>query len=200
MMPQCLVRQGAREESRPPSDVFLRHLPCRLRVGPAGVPVIQDRGVFRPSRHLEILHCRLPDRTLIPAALLVTIYYFYIRKGFLKKRAKTKEGPMGFSDELAGIWSMITASKRTTLMGIIIGIVAGLHIFVMKGMQIRFGISNFGEILNRMDTADSLDREIGTRGTVFDPGYFYVTTQEAQLGAWILEKFGRNMTTTSSSA
>ena len=56
---------------------------------------------------------------LIPAALLlVTIYYFYIRKGFLKKRAKAKGGAtMGFSDELAGIWTMITASKRTTIMG-----------------------------------------------------------------------------------
>jgi len=127
---------------------------------------------------------------LIPAALLlVTIYYFYIRKGFLKKRAKTKEGSMGISDELAGIWAMITASKRTTLMGIIIGIVAGLHIFVMKGMQIKYGISNFGELLVKM--GHSADTSI--KGTVFDPGYWYITSQEGQLGGWILEKFGWNM-------
>jgi len=127
---------------------------------------------------------------LIPAALLlVLIYYVYIRKGFLKKRAKAKGGTMDFSDELAGLWSMITASKRTTIMGIIIGIVAGLHIFVMKGMQIRFGISNFGELLNRM--GHSADTSIA--GTVFDPGYWYITSQEGQLGGWILEKFGWNM-------
>jgi uncharacterized membrane protein YedE/YeeE len=127
---------------------------------------------------------------LIPAALLlVTIYYVYIRKGFLKKRAKATGGTMGFRDELAGIWSMITASKRTTLMGIIIGIVAGLHIFVMKGMQIRFGISNFGELLTKMGHA----ADTSVKGTVFDPGYWYITSQEGQLGGWILEKFGWNM-------
>ena len=127
---------------------------------------------------------------LIPAALLlVTIYYFYTRKGFLKKRAKATGGAMGFKDELAGMWSMITASKRTTMMGIIIGIVAGLHIFVMKGMQIRYGISNFGELLVKM--GHSADTSI--KGTVFDPGYWYITSQEGQLGGWILEKFGWNM-------
>jgi uncharacterized membrane protein YedE/YeeE len=127
---------------------------------------------------------------LIPAAiLLVAIYIFYIRKGFLKKRAKAKGGATEFGDELSGIWNMITASKRTTLMGVIIGITAGLHIFVMKGMQIRFGVSNFGQLLTRMGhTAD-----VSTRGTVFDPGYWYITSQEGQLGAWILEKFGWNM-------
>ena len=127
---------------------------------------------------------------LIPAALLlITIYYVYIRKGFLKKRAKATGGTMGFRDELAGIWSMITASKRTTIMGVIIGIVAGLHIFVMKGMQIRFGIGNFGELLTRM--GHSADTSIA--GTVFDPGYWYITSQEGQLGGWILEKFGWDM-------
>ena len=127
---------------------------------------------------------------LIPAVLLlVTIYYFYTRKGFLKKRAKATGGTMGFKDDLAGMWSMITASKRTTMMGIIIGIVAGLHIFVMKGMQIRYGISNFGELLVKM--GHSADTSI--KGTVFDPGYWYITSQEGQLGGWILEKFGWNM-------
>jgi len=128
---------------------------------------------------------------LIPAVLLlITIYYFYTRKGFLKKRAKATGGAAtGFRDEFAGIWSMIMASKRTTLMGFIIGIVAGLHIFVMKGMQIKFGISNFGELLTRM--GHSADTSI--KGTVFDPGYWYITSQEGQFGGWILEKFGWNM-------
>ena len=72
----------------------------------------------------------------------------------MKKRAKAKggAGTMGFSDELAGIWNMITASKRTTIMGVIIGIVAGLHIFVMKGLQIKFGVANFGELLTKDGT------------------------------------------------
>ncbi len=128
---------------------------------------------------------------LIPAAvLLVTIYYFYSRKGFLKKRAKEKGGSTtGFGAELAGMWSMITASKRTTIMGVIIGIVAGLHIFVMKGMQIKFGVSNFGELLTKMGHA----ADTSIKGTVFDPGYWYITSQEGQLGAWILEKFGGHM-------
>lgn len=127
---------------------------------------------------------------IIPALLLlVVIYYFYTRKGFLKKQAKTKGGATGLKDEAAGLWSMITASQRTTIMGVLIGITAGLHIFVMKGMQIKFGVSNFGELLTRMGhTAD-----VSIRGTVFDPGYWYITSQEAQFGAWILEKFGWNM-------
>lgn len=128
--------------------------------------------------------------TLIPAAVVIcVIYYFYSRKGFMKKRAKQKGGQTGFSDELAGIWNMITASKRTTLMGVIIGMVAGLHIFVMKGMQNRFEISNFGELLTRMGHQS----DVSIRGTVFDPGYWYITSQEGQLGGWILEKFGWNM-------
>jgi hypothetical protein len=127
---------------------------------------------------------------LIPAViLLVVIYYFYMRKGFLKKRAKVTSAKPGFRDELAGIWNMIIASKRTTIMGVLIGITAGLHIFVMKGMQIKYGVTNFGQLLTRMGhTAD-----VSATGTVFDPGYWYITTQESQLGAWVLEKLGWNM-------
>jgi len=128
---------------------------------------------------------------LIPAAvLLIVIYVAYIRKGFMKKRAKAKGGAtMGFGDELAGLWNMITASKRTTLMGVLIGIVAGLHIFVMKGMQIKFGVTNFGELLVRMGHK----ADVSIKGTVFDPGYWYITSQEGQLGGWILDKLGWDM-------
>jgi len=127
---------------------------------------------------------------LIPAGiLLAVIYYFYMRKGYLKKRAKEKSTGPGFRDELAGIWNMITASKRTTIMGILIGITAGLHIYVMKGMQLRFGVTNFGTLLSRMNHS----ADVSSAGTVFDPGYWYITTQEAQLGAWIMEKLGWNM-------
>ncbi len=135
--------------------------------------------------------------SIIPATiLLVVIYYFFMRKGFIKKRAKQKGGQTGLGDHFAGVWNMITASKRTTIMGVIIGIVAGLHILVMKGLQLKFGVSNFGQILTRMDKAGDITLkagEVSTKGTVFDPGYWYITSQEGQLGGWILEKFGWNM-------
>lgn len=126
---------------------------------------------------------------IIPAILvMVIIYVFYMRKGHIKRVAKEK-GSTGLGDDIGGIWRMITASKRTSLMGVLIGITAGVHIFAMKGMQIRFGVKNFGEILTRMGhTAD-----VSVKGTVFDPGYWYITSQEAQFGAWVLEKFGWNM-------
>ncbi len=127
---------------------------------------------------------------IIPALILiVVIYAFYIRKGFLKKLAKKTGKPATFADEFSGIWSMLTASKRTTIMGVIIGITAGLHIFVMKGMQIKFGVSNFGQLLTKMGHA----ADTSIRGTVFDPGYWYITSQEGQFGAWVLSKLGWNM-------
>jgi uncharacterized membrane protein YedE/YeeE len=128
---------------------------------------------------------------ILPALLiLVVIYRFYPRKGYITKLRKEK-GSTGLGDELAGIWKMITASKRTSIMGVLVGITAGLHILTMKGMQLKFNVksSNFGELLNRMGhTADTTPK-----GTVFDPGYWYITSQEGQVGAWILEKFGWNM-------
>jgi len=84
---------------------------------------------------------------------------------------------------------MITASQKTSIMGILIGITAGLHILAMKGIQNKFGVSNFGTLLTRM----GYDKDVSITGTVFDPGYWYITSQEGQLGAWILEKFGWNM-------
>lgn len=127
---------------------------------------------------------------ILPSSiLLVVIYYFYNRKVFLKKRAKQQGGKPGFGDEISGVWNMITASKRTTIMGILIGITAGLHILVMKGMQLKFEVKNFGEILKRM----GYEKDVSLLGEVFDPGYWYITSQEGQLGGWLLEKLGWNM-------
>jgi hypothetical protein len=133
--------------------------------------------------------------SIIPAIVIMCIiYYFYPRKVFLKRKKKAlkkagKEQVTTLGDEFAGIWAMITASKRTSLMGILVGITAGLHILTMSNMQTKFGIKNFGELLIRMGhTAD-----VSMKGTVFDPGYWYITSQEGQVGAWILEKFGWNM-------
>ena len=130
--------------------------------------------------------------TIIPAiVVMITIYYFYMRKGHIKKVKKglKKEGKdqkTGFGDDMRGMWNMLTASQRTTYMGILIGITAGIHILVMKGMQNKFGISNFGELLARMGHTGDLS----TMGKVFDPGYWYITTQEAQFAGWIMEKIG----------
>ena len=133
--------------------------------------------------------------SILPAIVIMCIiYYFYPRKVFMKKKKKAlkkagKEPVTTFGDEFAGIWSMIIASKRTSLMGILVGITAGLHILTMAGMQKKFGVTNFGTLLTRMGhTAD-----VSLKGTVFDPGYWYITSQEGQVGAWILEKFGWNM-------
>lgn len=133
--------------------------------------------------------------SILPALLILCIiYYFYSRKVFIKRRKKAlkKEGlpeSTGFKDEISGMWAMITASSRTSLMGILVGITAGLHILTMAGMQKKFGVTNFGTLLQRMGHYN----DVSLKGTVFDPGYWYITSQEGQLGAWILEKFGWNM-------
>lgn len=126
--------------------------------------------------------------TILPTiVVLVLIYYFYMRKGFIKKRKKKlKKEKTGLGDDLAGIWSMITASQRTTIMGVLIGITAGIHIFAMSGMQQKFGVNNFGQLLTKMGHST----DVSTTGRVFDPGYWYITTQEAQFAGWVLDKIG----------
>jgi hypothetical protein len=47
-------------------------------------------------------------------------------------------------------------------------------------------VQNFGELMQRMGITFGLS----VRGTVFDPGYWYVTTQEAQWVGWALQKLG----------
>ncbi len=130
---------------------------------------------------------------VIPSLLLILfVYIFWFRKGFIKKRVKKKKAKgesKTFGDELAGIWSMITASQRTAIAGVIVGMVSALHIYTLKGMQLKFGVSNFGYLLKKMGHV----ADVSIRGTVFDPGYWYITSQEAQVGAWVLEKFGWNM-------
>lgn len=133
--------------------------------------------------------------SIIPACLIIClIYYIYPRKIFMKRRKKAlkkegKEPVTGFGDELKGIWAMITASSRTSWMGILVGITAGLHILAIAGMQKKFGVTNFGELLIRMGHRE----DTSLNGTVFDPGYWYITSQEGQMGAWFLEKFGWDM-------
>jgi uncharacterized membrane protein YedE/YeeE len=125
---------------------------------------------------------------VLPAILLLAVvYYFWSRTGFLKKRAKQKGGAgLTFKDDLAGYWTMIMASKRTAIAGLVLGIACGLHMFVIQGLRVKFGVKNAGTLLERM----GFDFGISINGTVFDPGYWYVTTQEAQWVGWVLQKLG----------
>lgn len=123
---------------------------------------------------------------VLPAMLLlVIVYFFWARTGYRKKVIKNK-GFMSFRDELTGFWVMIMASKRTAIAGLVLGIACGMHMFVMRGLRIKFGINNAGEILQKI----GWDYGVSVRGTVFDPGYWYVTTQEAQWVGWALQKLG----------
>jgi len=124
---------------------------------------------------------------ILPAlALLAVIYVFYFRKGWLRKHKDLAPGP---ARELAGWWSMVTASKRTAIAGLVLGVAAGLQMWVMQALQQKFGIANAGELLTAMGITEGLSLQ----ETVFDPGYFYVTTQEAQGAAWVLAKLGMNL-------
>lgn len=148
--------------------------------------------------HPQTMHYFIGNALLnaiLPACILIcVIYYFYPRKPYMKKLKKQlkKEGKdraTTFGDEINGLWAMITASSRTSLMGILVGITAGLHILAIAGMQKKFGVTNFGTLLTRMGHPE----DVSLKGTVFDPGYWYITSQEGQMGAWFLEKFGWDM-------
>ncbi len=124
---------------------------------------------------------------VLPAiALLAVVYIFWSRKGFINKRKKLGQTGMTFKDELRGYWTMIMASKRTAIAGLILGIACGLHMLVIQGLRIKFGIRNAGELLERM----GFEFGLSVNGTVFDPGYWYVTTQEAQWVGWVFNKMG----------
>jgi uncharacterized membrane protein YedE/YeeE len=125
---------------------------------------------------------------VVPAFLmLAVVYVFWSRKGFLKKWKREGKRP-GLAADVAGFWAMVSSSKRTAIAGLILGVAAGLHMFVMKGLQLKFGIDNAARILQ----ATGNDFGISVRGTVYDPGYWYVTTQEAQWFGWLFNKLGMN--------
>ncbi len=124
--------------------------------------------------------------SIIPATIILAgIYLHWYRKGFLRGKESQYKG---ISTELAGFWSMITASKRTAIAGLVLGVAAGMHMWVMQGLQQRLGISNAGELLAGMGYGG-----LSIQDTIFDPGYFYITTQEAQAAAWVVHKLGFNV-------
>lgn len=125
--------------------------------------------------------------TILPAAvIIVLLYVFYFRKGYLR-RQKLQQPVM--NDHLHGIWAMVTSSRNTAIAGIGLGIFAGLHVWVTGLLRDHYGIFNFGEMLADMGHTAGLS----IQDTVFDPGYWYITTQEAQWGAWVMESMGMQM-------
>jgi uncharacterized membrane protein YedE/YeeE len=124
---------------------------------------------------------------LIPAALLLAVVYaLYWRKGYRNKKQKEGKDVSGLKGELAGYWAMIIANKRTAIAGLILGVACALHMLVIQGLRVKFGFRNAGTMLDRI----GWDFGLSVQGTVFDPGYWYVTTQEAQWVGWTLQKMG----------
>jgi uncharacterized membrane protein YedE/YeeE len=123
---------------------------------------------------------------VVPATLLlVVVYLLWSKKGYVKEMLK-KGQVYSFKDNFSGFWRMVVSSKRTAIAGLILGIACGLQMFVIEGLRIKYGVRNAGEILQRVGS----DFGLSARGTVFDPGYWYVTTQEAQWVGWVLQKLG----------
>jgi uncharacterized protein len=124
----------------------------------------------------------------MPAMLILAIVYlFWVRKNYIRNlRAQKGGGSTTFRDHLAGFWGMIIESKRTAIAGLFLGVACGLQMFVIEGMRMKFGVKNAGTILERLGH----DYGLSAKGTVFDPGYWYVTTQEAQWVGWVLQKLG----------
>jgi uncharacterized protein len=123
---------------------------------------------------------------ILPVAiLLVLLYAFYYRKGYLRRSGKTA---LSMGEEMGGMWAMCTSSKNTALAGIGLGIFAGLHMYVTGALREHYGIMNFGEMLVAMGYTNGLSLQ----ETVFDPGYWYITTQEAQWGGWVMQQLGIN--------
>ena len=123
---------------------------------------------------------------LVPGTiLLIIVYVFWSRGGFKRKLLKKQSG-FSFKDDLKGYWAMISSSKRTAIAGLILGIFCGLQMLVTQGLRVKFGIRNAGSLLERMGH----DFGLSVNGTVFDPGYWYVTTQEAQWVGWAFNKMG----------
>lgn len=125
--------------------------------------------------------------TILPSlVILVILYMTTYRKGYIRR---SKLESLSTGDELRGIWAMITTSKNTAIAGLGLGIFAGLQMWATGALREHYEIFNFGELLVNMGYTEGLS----IQETVFDPGYWYITTQEAQLGGWVMSQFGRDV-------
>lgn len=119
-------------------------------------------------------------------AVLIVLYLTTYRKGYIRRN---KLDSLTFADEMRGGWAMITASKNTALAGLGLGVFAGLQMWATGALREHYNIFNFGELLKKMGYSEGLS----IQETVFDPGYWYITTQEAQLGGWVMDKAGMDV-------
>ncbi len=127
---------------------------------------------------------------LLPAAVLLGIIYVVAaRTGFMKKWKREGKAP-GLRAELAGFRAMVTASPRTAVVGVVLGAAAGLQLFVVKGLRLKFGFENAGAILK----TTGHDFGVSAVGTVHDPGTWAVATHGAQWMGWVFNKLGWNNT------
>lgn len=143
---------------------------------------------------------------LVGIVLLIAVYVIVVRKGYLKRRSQEVaataaadggEARLGLKDDAAGFWSMITASRRTTIAAVLLGIVAAIQVFSMNWMREEYDFKNFGQVMTGKTTSgapppeswpkQAMPDEASQKGTMFDPGYWYITTQEAMAGAWAIE-------------
>lgn len=119
-------------------------------------------------------------------AVMIFLYFIAYRKGYLRRYKIAAPHP---GDHLRGIWSMIVSSRNTAIAGLCLGVLAGMHMWATGALREHYEIFNFGELLADMGHTSGLS----IQDTVFDPGYWYITTQEAQWGAWLLDKSGVQM-------
>lgn len=124
---------------------------------------------------------------LLPALLLLGLLYrFHWRAGW---RRREKVTARSWRAELRGLAAMFTASRNTAIAGLGLGVLAALHLLVTGELREYFGIFNAGELLAALGHTGGLSLQ----DTVFDPGYWYITTQEAQWAGWGLERLGVSM-------
>jgi len=157
---------------------------------------------------------------LIASLLMIGVYMIVVRKNFLKRRAATMtaandggEVKMGFKDDAAGFWSMISSSKRTTIAAVLLGIIAAVQVFTMSWMRDNYdfghppsdpnGTGNFGQVFAQNPDGSRLTASkdaapsswpaadpgevTKNSGQMFDPGYWYITTQEAMFAGWVID-------------
>lgn len=122
--------------------------------------------------------------------LLLALYRYNYRAIHLRNHPREDFAGGQLRYELAGLWAMFTQSHNTAWAGLGLGIFAGLQMLTVGWMQQHYQIFNFGELLADMGYSNGLSLQ----DTVFDPGYWYITTQEAQWGGWVLDRLGIGIT------
>lgn len=124
---------------------------------------------------------------ILPAlSILVLIYAVNYRQVYLRR---IEARSLSFGGELRGIWSLLTQSRNTALAGAGLGVLAGLQMLITGELREYYGVFNFGELLAAMGHTAGLSLQ----DSVFDPGYWYITTQEAQWAGWALASAGVEM-------